>query len=315
MKILITGAAGNLGSFLTRHMLDGPHQLNLLVHNRDLPAEIVNAQNTSVWKGDLGEPKTLQAPCQGVDCIVHFAGKLFAPNPEGFLPITNVNYVKNLVASAKAAEVKKFILISFPHVEGESYPEKPAHGVLYGTPKSIHARTRLEAEKHLFQVCEGAGMTGVSLRAGMIYGRGVLMIEAARRLMKLRLLGIWRKPTWIHLLSVPDFLNCVEAAIMEARVQGIYNLGDDRPMTLQNFLDRVAQHWGYKKPWRAPTWIFYLAAWFVEMYATIFGTTAPLTRDFIRIGTASYVMDTKRMRTELTSKLNYPSLNEGMELL
>jgi nucleoside-diphosphate-sugar epimerase len=315
MKVLITGAAGNLGSFLTRHMLDGPYQLNLLVHNRDLPAEIINAKNTSVLRGNLSDPETLRAACQNVDCIVHFAGKLFAPNPEDFLPITNVDYVKNLVTSALAAGVKKFILISFPHVEGETNPEKPAQGLLRGTPKSVHARTRLEAEKHLFQACEGTSMTGVSLRVGMIYGRGVLMIEAARRLMHLRLLGVWRKPTWIHLLALPDFLNCVEAAVIGPKVQGIYNLGDDHPMTLQSFLDRIALHWGYKKPWRAPPWVFHVAAWFVEIYAAIFGTTAPLTRDFIRIGMASYVMNTKRMRAEIISRLFYPSLSEGLELL
>jgi nucleoside-diphosphate-sugar epimerase len=315
MKILITGAAGNLGSFLTRRMLEGPHQLNLLVHRQELPIEITNARNTSVLWGDLGEPNTLEAACLGVDCIVHFAGKLFAPNPEGFLPITNVDYVKNLVTSALGTGVGKFILISFPHVEGETDLDNPAQGVLRGNPKSVHAQTRLDAEKFLFRACENASMTAVSLRAGMIYGRGVLMLDAARRLMQRRLLGIWRKPTWIHLLSLPDFLNCVLVAIEGSGIRGIYNLGDDYPLPLQTFLDQVAQHWGLKKPWRAPSVIFFMAALIVEAYASVFDTPAPLTRDFIRIGMVSYVMDTSRMRTELVSELLYPSLNEGLELL
>ena len=315
MNVLITGAAGNLGSSLSRHMLEGPHQLKLMTHRKKVPPEIASHANTTVYRADLGRPDTLLGACENTDCIVHFAGELFAPRPERFLPETNVVYVQNLLSAALAAGVKKFILISFPHVEGESSPENPARGKLAGRPESVHARTRLQAEERLFAACESGGMVPVCLRAGMIYGQGVLMIEATRWLLKRRLLGVWRKPTWIHLISLPDFLHSVEAAIAGSGVHGIYNLGDEAPLTLQEFLDRVAVRWGTPKPWRAPGWAFYLAAWCVEAYALIFRSAAPLTRDFIRIGMASYVSDTTRMRAELLPRLLYPSLNEGIELL
>jgi nucleoside-diphosphate-sugar epimerase len=315
MNVLITGAAGNLGSFLTRHMLDGPHRLKLLTYRRALPPEIAGHPNTEVYRADLGQVETLSAPCENTDCIVHFAGKLFAPRPERFLPETNVTYVENLLSAALAAGVSKFILISFPHVEGESSPEHPALGTLHGSPGSVHARTRLEAEKRLFAACETSEMVPVALRPGMIYGRGVLMIEAARRLLERRLLGVWRKPTWIHLISLPDFLRGVEAAIEWTGVHGVYNLGDEAPLTLQEFLDRAAVHWGTPRPWRAPTWSFYLAAWCVEAYALIFRTASPLTRDFIKIGMASYVADTTRMKEELLPELLHPRLDDGIGLL
>lgn len=315
MNVLITGAAGNLGSFLSHHLLDTPHHLKLIAHHKKPPPEIANNPNTTVFKADLSQIDTLYVPCENTDCIVHFAGKLFAPQPEHFLNETNVTYVRNLVSAALASGVGKFILISFPHVEGETTPENPARGILQGAPESVHARTRLEAEQHLFAACEGNEMVPVALRAGMIYGKGVLMIDAARRLMERRLLGVWREPTWIHLISLPDFLHCVEAAIEEPDVSGIYNLGDESPLTLQEFLDRAAVHWGTPKPWRAPEWAFYLAAWCVETYARIFRTASPLTRDFIKIGMASYVADTTRMKAELLPQLRYPSLNEGIELL
>jgi nucleoside-diphosphate-sugar epimerase len=315
MNVLITGAAGNLGSFLSRHMLAGPHQLKLMIHHHKLAPEIADHPNTVVYPADLARVETLHAACENTDCIVHFAGRLFAPQPERFLPETNVAYVRNLVSAALAAGVGKFILISFPHVEGESSPGKPASGTLLGSPGSVHARTRLEAEQHLFAACEANGMAPVSLRAGMIYERGVLMIEAAHRLLERRLLGVWRKPTWIHLISLPDFLCSVEAAIEGAAVRGVYGLGDEAPLTLQEFLDRSAVHWGTPKPWRAPGWAFYLAAWCVEAYALVFRTASPLTRDFIRIGMASYVSDTTRMRQELLPRLRYPSFDEGIELL
>ena len=315
MRVLITGAAGNLGSNLARHLLGGPHQLRLLIHRQALPWDVSAFPNASVWRANLGDPGTLSGLCQDIDAIVHFAGVLFAPRPEKFLPKTNLGYVQNLVAAALAAGVQKFILISFPHVEGESTPERPAKGRLEGSPASVHARTRLAAEKHLFEACRGKGMVPVSLRAGMIYGRGVLMIEAARWLLRHSALAVWRQPTWIHLLALPDFLSCVQSAIEGENISGIYNLGDDEPLTLQEFLDTVAAHWGFRKPWRCPQWSFSAAAWCSEAFATLFRTAAPLTRDFIKIGMASYVVDTARMKKELLPQLAYPRLRDGLALL
>jgi len=315
MKILITGAAGNLGSLLARHMLPGDHHLNLLIHKKELPYTVDGYKNISVYGADLNDPQTLYEACRQVDCIVHFAGVLFAPRPERFLPVTNVEYVKNLVAVALESRVRKFILVSFPHVEGESTPENLAAGRLGGDPTSVHARTRLEAERNLFQMASGTELVPVALRPGMIYARGVLMIDAARWLMERRLLGVWQQPTWIHLLSLPDFLACTVSAIEGSQVSGIYNLGDDAPTTLQHFLDAAAEHWGTPKPWRAPRGLFPLAGALTEVCAWLLNKPSPLTRDFIRIGMASYVMDTSRMKSELLSELMYPDLPSGVELL
>ena len=315
MKILITGAAGNLGSILARHLLPCNHTLHLLTHRTELRFRARDYANVVVFKGDLGDPASLYPACRGVDCVVHFAGVLFAPRPERFLPITNVEYFKNLTAVAKASQVRKIILISFPHVEGESTPDQPASGRLDGLPASIHARTRLAAERHLFEQADNTQIVPVALRPGMIYGQGVLMIEAARWLLARQLLGVWRQPTWIHLLSLPDFLACTVAAIEGAQVAGIYNLGDDAPTTLQAFLDTFATHCGYAKPWRAPRWLFPIAGGLAEMGAWLLNKPAPLTRDFIRIGMASYVSNTDRMKAELLSSLAYPDLQAGIELL
>jgi nucleoside-diphosphate-sugar epimerase len=315
MKILITGAAGNLGSFLVQYLIPSKHTLHLLVHQTELPFPADNYPNVTVFKADLGEPNSLYPACQGVDCIVHFAGLLFAPRPERFLPITNLEYVKNLVGVAIDSQVHKIILISFPHVEGETSPEGPAIGRLDGQPTSIHAQTRLAAERHLFEQAADTQFVPVSLRPGMIYGQGVLMIEAARWLLARRLLGVWRQPTWIHLLALPDFLACIVAAIEGPQVSGIYNLGDDTPTTLQAFLDRFATHCGYAKPWRAPRWLFPVAGGLTELTAWLLNKPAPLTRDFIRIGMASYVSNTTRMKADLLPSLVFPDLQTGIDLL
>jgi len=285
------------------------------VHRTPLPFDASVHANVSVCRADLDDPATLAGPCRDVDCIVHLAGLLFAPRPERFLPRTNVGYVENLLAAARAAGVRKFILVSFPHVEGESSPDQPATGSMDRSPASVHARTRLLAEKRLFAACDGAPMTPVVLHAGMVYARGVKMIEAARWLLRHRLLAVWQQPTWEHLLALPDFHAAVVAAIEGEHAAGVYNLADDLPITLQECLDTVAAHWGFAKPWRLPRWCFPLAGACCEAFAALSGGAAPLTRDFVTIGMVSSCADTSRMKRELLPRLAYPSLREGLALL
>jgi nucleoside-diphosphate-sugar epimerase len=315
MRVLITGAAGNLGSRLARHLLGTNHQVRLLVHKTELPSDLASSPSVTAYRADLTNPETLQPACADTDCIVHLAGVLFAPRPEEFLPTTNIGFVQNLLNAAQQSAVRKFILVSFPHVEGETTPEHPATDRLDSSTDVVHFRTRLGAERLLLEQCEGTPITPVILRAGIVYGKGIKLIEAAHWLLRYRLLAIWRKPTWIHLVALPDFLTAVLAAIENESARGIYNVCDDKPLTIQEFLDQLAGHLGCRKPWRLPEWMFYAAAVSCETIAWLFKTTAPLTRDILKAGMTSAVADSSRMKRELLPRLAYPTLDEGIALL
>jgi len=313
--ILITGAAGNLGGLLARHLVTVGHELRLMVHRTPLDARLSSAPRVTQVIADLADPRTLPPAVDGAGVVVHFAGVLFAPRPERFLAETNTRWFSHLLDAALAANVDRVILISFPHVEGPTTPEQPAIGRLDRNPVSVHARTRLQEERLLFKRTAGTGTEPVVLRLGMVYGRGVLMIEAARWLAQRRLLGVWRDPTWVQLLSVPDFLQSSEAAILRPEVRGIYHVGDEQPVTLQHFLDEACRVWGCRPPRRMPVWMIQGAAAVCELIAAMSGRPSPLTRDFIRIGRVSYWGDTGRTREELLPVLAYPTLESGLALL
>ncbi len=194
LTILITGAAGNLGSLLARHLLPSGHELRLMYHRTPLPVDLLAASNVRAVKADLADPSTLPAAVDGAGVVVHFAGRLFAPRPETFLPETNTRWFSNLVTAAIAAKAQRIILMSFPQVEGPTSFEQPATGRLDREPISVHARTRLDEERLLFERTKQSATTPVVLRLGMIYGRGILMVDAARWLARRRLLCVWREP-------------------------------------------------------------------------------------------------------------------------
>jgi nucleoside-diphosphate-sugar epimerase len=312
---LITGAAGNLGGLLARHLMPGGHELRLMYHRTPLSADLLSAPNVRGVQADLADPSTLRAAVAGVDVIVHFAGRLFSPRPETFLHETNTQWFANLLTAAVDAGVGRIILASFPHVEGPTSVEHPATGRLDRIPISVHAATRLEEERLLFERTTNTPTTPVVLRLGAVYGRGILMVEAARWLAKRRLLCVWPEPTLYQLLSTKDFLRATEAAVGKTGVHGIYHVGDERPVTLQEFLDAACKVWGYPAPRRLPFWMIYAGASACEGFAMVAQTTSPLTRDFVRLGRVPHWGDTRRARAELISELRYPTLESGLETL
>ncbi len=313
--VLITGAAGNLGSLLARHLASGPSRLRLMYHRRPLAPELAQLPGVTAVQADLAGPQTLPAALEGVDAVVHLAGILFAPRPEVFLPETNTRWFENLLTAALATSVRKVVLISFPHVEGPTSVERPASGRLDVEPISVHARTRLQEERLLFERTHGTGTTPVVLRLGMVYGRGILMVEAARWLAAHRLLAVWPEPTPIQLISTPDCLRAIEAAVAKPEADGIYHVGDEMPVTLQRFLDEACRVWGHPPPHRLPLGLIETAAQLCEIFAIVAKTRSPLTRDFIRIGRVPYLGDTARMRRELLPRLEHPTLDSGLSTL
>lgn len=310
-NILITGAAGNLGSLLSRHIRDHEEDLNLILmqHLTNISGDIKGCPRFQVRHADLSKQETLYECLDGADIIVHFAGVLFKANPEKFLYKTNIQYFKNLVAVAKTKKVSRMILISFPHVEGPTSRKAPATGRLDQKPVSVHAKTRLEEEIHLFDEITNS----VSLRVGMVYGKGILMIDAAEWFARRMILGVWPEPTEIHLISKTDFCRAAVAAIRNESVTGVFHIGDEGDDTLQSFLDFACEIWGCRRPWRMPLWLIYLAANIFELVSGIFGTISPLTKDFIDIGRVPYYGDTSRFREELLPNLKYSNISEGVE--
>lgn len=313
LNVLITGAAGNLGGLLSRYILDAVPTLRLLLmeYRNAIAVDLAAHPKAEVRPGDLADKGSLKSCLRGADAIIHFAGVLFRADPQVFLHTTNALYFRNLVDTANELGIRKVVLISFPHVEGPTSRRNPASGKLDQNPVSVHAQTRLEEEQYLFEHV----VYPVSLRVGMVYGKGILMVDAARWLARRRFLGVWREPTEIHLISKTDFNKAVTAAILNEAVNGIYHIGDEGADTLQSFLDLCCDVWQYPRPWRIPLPLIYAVARLCEWTSRRFNLPSPLTKDFIDIGRVSYYGDTARFRKELLSELEHRSVQYGIEEL
>ena len=112
MKVLVTGAAGFLGSHIARQLVEKGESVRVLVRasssNRaiaDLPLEYVT--------GDLRDRASLMAALGGVPRIFHVAAdyRLWAKNPQDIYD-SNAGGTKNLLDAAKQSGVEQFVYTS-----------------------------------------------------------------------------------------------------------------------------------------------------------------------------------------------------------
>ncbi len=175
--VLVTGAAGRIGSYFANHHDRERFTLRLLVRVEDAPESVQPLHALGeVVVGDIGDLAGLKRAFAGVHTVVHLAAD---PSPSatwGSLLSTNIAGTYNVFAAAKAQGVKKVIYASSIHaVSGyptdtqvkTSEPVNP--GDLYGVSKCFgEALGRYMAEQE--------GVDAICLRIGAFQP-----IEAARQ--------------------------------------------------------------------------------------------------------------------------------------
>ena len=72
MKVLITGGAGEVGKYLTSHLVDCGHEIKIL----DLPAkapEMNKDPRITFTHGNLMDAESINNAVRGVDIVIHLA--------------------------------------------------------------------------------------------------------------------------------------------------------------------------------------------------------------------------------------------------
>lgn len=112
LKILVTGTAGFIGQRLASYFASQGHCIIATGRTKSAPLEI---QGTYL-PADLTRFDQCRLICEGIDAVVHCAGKAGAWGSYESYELANIVATKNLVQASTEAKVKRFINISSPSV-------------------------------------------------------------------------------------------------------------------------------------------------------------------------------------------------------
>ena len=181
LRVLITGAAGRIGSFFAEHS-DGKYDLRLMVHEGDGDVSRLEPFGQIV-KGDVTDLDSMKAACEGREVVLHLAADP-APNAtwSTLLPL-NVIGTYNAFAAAKSAGVRRLVYASSIHAVsgypadvqvGPDFPVNP--GDLYGVTKCFgEALGRYMGEKQ--------GVQCIAVRIGAFQPRSAARKDGAIKMM------------------------------------------------------------------------------------------------------------------------------------
>jgi NAD dependent epimerase/dehydratase len=118
-KILVTGAAGFIGSHLVERLVTVGVSARAFVHYNSqnrwgnlefLPAEILN--NIEIFMGDIQDPFSVQKAVDGCDIVFHLASLIAIPYsyiaPQSYIT-TNVLGIVNVMEACKKSGVRKVV--------------------------------------------------------------------------------------------------------------------------------------------------------------------------------------------------------------
>nr|WP_321412994.1 SDR family oxidoreductase [uncultured Allomuricauda sp.] len=108
-KVLLAGATGYLGQFITQELIESGYETKIIVRNKGKVK--LNAPNLEIVEAQVTQPDSLKGICNNVDIVISTVG--ITRQKDG-LTYMDVDYQANanLIDEAKKSGVKKFIYIS-----------------------------------------------------------------------------------------------------------------------------------------------------------------------------------------------------------
>jgi nucleoside-diphosphate-sugar epimerase len=165
---------------------------------------------------------------------------------------------KNLIAAASVAGARRFVAqnISFVYApEGGAVKDEDAP-IMSEAPRPFDRSLRGYEEMER-RILEAPGMESLILRCGFWYGPGTTYAHdgfTAREVRRRRFPVVGRGSGVFSFVHVDDVVEATVLAL-ERGSPGIYNVADDEPAPMSEWLPYYADVLGAKPPRRVPAWL------------------------------------------------------------
>jgi 2-alkyl-3-oxoalkanoate reductase len=265
MRVFVAGASGAIGRPLIRQLVAAGHNVTGTTRRTDKAEEIGGAGAKAVIC-DIFDRATLEAAVKEAapEVVVNQLTSL----PEDFNPKT-IDYAptnrareeggRNLMEAALAVGARRYVTQSIAFIyapEGDWVKDEEARPFEEAPPPFDEAERSMLA--HEREVLGTAGIEGVVLRYGQFYGPGTYYTPrsgSVARQVERRMLPVIGPGTGMSsFIHVEDAASATVAAL-DRGAPGIYNVTDDEPSPVREWLPVYAEALDAKRPRKAPTWL------------------------------------------------------------
>src|SRR5436190_15314896 len=266
MRVFVAGATGAIGTQLVPRLVAAGHEVHGMTRSESKQGMLHALGAVPVVADALDAGQVAEAVGKArPDVIVHELTALpqkldmrhfdrdFAPT--GRLRTEGTDH---LLAAGQAAGVRRFVAQSNTNAYGRSGAALRNEEDALDPSPAREMRGMVAAVRHLEQAVLGAGWTeGIVLRYGAFYGPGTAIAPGGQlpemvRRRKFPLVGdggaVW---SFIHIADAAD----ATVAAVEHGSRGVYNVVDDDPAPVAEWLPALAQTLGAKKPLRVPRFV------------------------------------------------------------
>jgi len=262
MRVFVAGATGVIGQYLVPGLITAGHEVTASTRSALKAHQLKEQGATPVIVDGLDREAVLKSVTAAQpEVIIHQMTALTSMksfrNFDRQFAVTNELRSRGtdyLLEASREAGTRRFIAQSFigwnnirsgSQVKTEEDPLDPHP--LAATPQS------LAAIKHLEEAVPAQVPEGLVLRYGILYGHGAsdLMLDAVRKRQMPVIgggTGVW------SFTEVTDAAAAAVAAVAKG-APGIYNVVDDEPAAVAQWLPYLASCLGAKPPMRAPVWL------------------------------------------------------------
>jgi nucleoside-diphosphate-sugar epimerase len=267
MRVFVTGATGALGRHLVPALVAAGHEVTATTRTPGKVALLREAGAEPVVLDGLDQQAVIAAVrAAAPEVIVHemtaLAGLRSFRNPDKLFATTNelrTRGTDNLLAAAAEAGTRRVIAQSYagagpdkrpgPLKTEDDLPDwRPIRSAMQGPAAIAHVEKTVPAQ----------ALEGLVLRYGGFYGPGAsdVLVEVVRKRQVPVIgggAGVW------SFIEITDAAAATVAAV-EAGAPGIYNIVDDDPAPVAEWLPYLAEVAGAKPPRRVPAWLGRLLA-------------------------------------------------------
>ena len=266
MRVFVAGATGAIGRQLVPRLVAAGHEVTGMTRSESKQAMVRELGAVPVVVDAL-EPHAVAEAVRRArpEVIVHQLTALAGVEryterdaaPTNRLRAEATDY---LLSAGQAVGVRRFVaqgVATFGAYARNGGPVKSEEDPLDPTPVR-EMRATLAAIRHLEQSVLGAKWTeGIVLRYGAFYGPGTSLAPGQEQFELVRRRkfpvvgdggGVW---SFIH---IADAAEATVAAVTHGS-RGIYNVVDDDPARVAEWLPALAQQLGAKKPMRVPRFV------------------------------------------------------------